>query len=225
MAYVYRYTDLEDLLTKYVGIVYGETRTLQQRLNEHKNNDAWCKNKNWRIEYFYVNTRTDAECLEAHFIALYKTYNYYNTLKKEWGICSFLPIGIQWNIYSEDFSEMDKLKTENKTLKETNNYLLKKVKQLKYDLKEQNRQLKYARKNMQYNIDDKKVDEICNKIEEENEDRKKDCKKKGHPFTISDNDVELIFKLRDRGKSIREIARSVDISVGSVHRYLNMFAS
>ena len=80
MAYVYRYTDLEDLLIKYVGIVYGETRTLQQRLNEHKNNDAWCKNKNWRIEYFYVNTRTDAECLEAHFIALYKTYNYYNLM-------------------------------------------------------------------------------------------------------------------------------------------------
>ena len=39
MAYVYRYTDLADNIIKYVGIVYGENRTLKQRIYEHFRDD------------------------------------------------------------------------------------------------------------------------------------------------------------------------------------------
>lgn len=35
MAYVYKYTDLLDNVVKYVGIVWGKTRTLQDRIKEH----------------------------------------------------------------------------------------------------------------------------------------------------------------------------------------------
>ncbi len=35
MAKVYRYIDMRDNLIKYVGIVYGENRTLEQRHKEH----------------------------------------------------------------------------------------------------------------------------------------------------------------------------------------------
>ena len=90
MAYVYRYTDLKDNKIKYVGIVWSENRTLAQRLNEHLKLDDWCNN-NYKIEYLKVANRTEAESLESHFIALYKTYKFYNNAKADWGINSFIP--------------------------------------------------------------------------------------------------------------------------------------
>ena len=90
MAYVYRYTDLKDNKIKYVGIVWSENRTLSQRLNEHLKLDDWCNN-NYKIEYLEVANRTEAESLESHFIALYKTYKFYNNAKADWGINSFIP--------------------------------------------------------------------------------------------------------------------------------------
>lgn len=90
-AYVYRYIDKQDSIVKYYGIVYGKTRSLEQRLNEHKYNDDWCKNGSWIIEYIEVNNRTEAELYEAHYIAVDKTYNYFNKAKANWGKCSFIP--------------------------------------------------------------------------------------------------------------------------------------
>lgn len=90
MAYVYRYIDLNDKKIKYVGIVWSENRTLSQRLNEHLKSDNWCNN-NYKIEYLKVANRTEAESLESHFIALYKTYKFYNNAKADWGINSFVP--------------------------------------------------------------------------------------------------------------------------------------
>ena len=90
MAYVYRYTDLKDNKIKYVGIVWSKNRTLLQRLNEHLKLDDWCNN-NYKIEYLEVANRTEAESLESHFIALYKTYKFYNNAKADWGINSFIP--------------------------------------------------------------------------------------------------------------------------------------
>lgn len=92
MGYIYRYTDLEDNIIKYVGIVWSENRTLEQRIKEHELNDSWCSDKKWKIEYLTenINTRTDAEYLESHYISLYETNKYYNIKKKGWGISSFI---------------------------------------------------------------------------------------------------------------------------------------
>lgn len=111
MGYVYRYTDLDDNIIKYVGIVWSNYRKLQHRLKEHEINDEWCKNKKWKIEYITenINTRTDAEYFESHYISLFKTDKYYNKNKSGWGISSFLPNREgDWKIYSDaSFCESD----------------------------------------------------------------------------------------------------------------------
>lgn len=98
MGYVYRYMDLEDNIIKYVGIVWSDNRTLQQRIREHERNDSWCRNRKWRIEYITenINTRTDAEYCEAHYISLFGTDKYYNVKKAGWGVSSFLPHRDNW---------------------------------------------------------------------------------------------------------------------------------
>lgn len=104
MGYVYRYTDLEDNIIKYVGIVWSN-RPLLQRIKEHQYNDSWCINKKWKIEYIKedINTRTDAEYFEAHYISLYQTDKYFNTSKAGWGVSSFLPNREDdWVIYKEE---------------------------------------------------------------------------------------------------------------------------
>ena len=100
MATVYRYVDLCDNLTKYIGIVASNNsnRCLEDRLKEHRVKDFWSKG-HYSVEYFNVRTRTDAEAFESHLIALYKTYNFYNKAKNNWGISDFLPTKIQWKAY------------------------------------------------------------------------------------------------------------------------------
>ena len=102
MAYVYRYTDLADNIIKYVGIVYGENRTLKQRVYEHFRDDEWCEGKQWKIEYINVKNRTDAEHFESHFIAIFKTYQYYNDAKSNWGESDYLPTEVDWIEYKQD---------------------------------------------------------------------------------------------------------------------------
>ena len=104
MAYIYRYTDLEDNIIKYVGIVWSDNRTLLQRIREHNLNDEWCKNKKWKIEFLTenINTRTDAEYFESHYISLFGTYKYYNKSKAGWGVSSFLPNKEKdWKVYTD----------------------------------------------------------------------------------------------------------------------------
>ena len=93
LAYVYRYIDNSDGVIKYVGIVWSENRTLTQRIYEHQRNDEWCKNGSFTIEYIEenINTRTDAEYFESHYISLYGTDKYFNEKKSGWGVSSFLP--------------------------------------------------------------------------------------------------------------------------------------
>lgn len=93
MAYVYRYIDNSDGIIKYVGIVWGKNTTLTNRIYQHKYNDDWCKGKDFTIEYIKedINTRTDAEYFEAHYISLYQTDKYFNIAKSGWGVSSFLP--------------------------------------------------------------------------------------------------------------------------------------
>ena len=89
MGWVYKFTDLSDEKVKYVGIVYAEGRTLYQRVYEHFRDDEWCKG-DFRIEYINVNSRTDASAYESHYITLYKTYEYFNKDKSDWGLSEYL---------------------------------------------------------------------------------------------------------------------------------------
>ena len=93
MGFVYRYIDKEDNIIKYVGIVYGKCRTLKNRIEEHKTQDWWAKGKSFKIEYITekIETRTDAEYFESHFISLYNTDKWFNKSKAGWGVSLFLP--------------------------------------------------------------------------------------------------------------------------------------
>ena len=105
MAYVYRYIDNSDGIIKYVGIVWSENRTLTQRIYEHQRNEEWCKNRSFTIEYIEenINTRTDAEYFESHYISLYGTDKYFNEKKIGWGISSFLPNRENdWKVYDRN---------------------------------------------------------------------------------------------------------------------------
>jgi len=106
MAVVYRYTDLSDNIIKYVGIVWSGNRTLKQRVKEHRERDEWCKNGKWKIEYLStdVQSRTDAELLEAHYISKFATYDWYNINKKDWGESTLLDNHEEeeWILYSSD---------------------------------------------------------------------------------------------------------------------------
>ena len=97
---VYRYIDLKDNITKYIGIITSKSknRCLEDRLKEHNTRDKWAKG-NYRIEYFLVKSRTDAEAFESHLIAYYKTYEYHNKAKKDWGLSAYLPTNIDWKFY------------------------------------------------------------------------------------------------------------------------------
>lgn len=97
---VYRYVDQSDQITKYIGITCKQhkIRSLESRIKEHCKKDEWAKG-NFRVDYFSVNSQTDAEAFESHLIALYETYKFYNKAKADWGVSSFLPIDITWNKY------------------------------------------------------------------------------------------------------------------------------
>lgn len=93
MAWVYRYTDLADGVIKYVGVVWGKNRTLEQRLREHERHDSWCNTRRWKIEYLHedIETRAEAEAFETHFIELYETGRYFNKRQVGYGLNKFLP--------------------------------------------------------------------------------------------------------------------------------------
>lgn len=58
-------------------------------------------------------------------------------------------------------------------------------------------------------------------IEQDKELKKATQRKKGRPVTIDERQRALIFELHKNGHSIREIAKQIGKSVGSVHRILN----
>lgn len=91
---VYRYTDVNDGIIKYVGIV--KTGKLCDRLQAHEREDEWCKDKPWYIEYFECENQSEVEAFEAHLIALYGTDKYFNTQKSGWGTNQYLPDIEKW---------------------------------------------------------------------------------------------------------------------------------
>lgn len=101
MPFVYRYTDRNDGKVKYVGIIKKDSN-FPGRFAGHKSDD-WADEGDWKIEFFRVPTQSDAEMLEAHLIAFYKTYMYNNKSKGNWGLCSYAPKekDLQWEEFND----------------------------------------------------------------------------------------------------------------------------
>lgn len=106
---VYRYTDLDDNIVKYIGIVTSKnkTRTLEDRIKEHYTKHEWAYG-NFKIDYFTVASRTDAEAFESHLISFYKTYLYYNKAKADWGLSQYLPNVNCWTHYITYYKNFSK---------------------------------------------------------------------------------------------------------------------
>lgn len=107
MRVVYRYIDKKDGLIKYIGIVTSDKRTLSQRVKEHMS-DSWYNNGDWSIEYFTEDLDTKGECeaWEGHLIAKYKTYEWYNKAKSNWGLNKNLPEEPEWKVHVCDESSV-----------------------------------------------------------------------------------------------------------------------
>lgn len=141
MGYVYKYTDLDDLQVKYVGIVYGERRTLRQRIGDHAREKKF-RNKRWKIEFFSadINTRTDAEYYEAHFISLYGTDKWLNKSKAGWGISTVLSreqvVWLEWFDGCEKHYETQKTLKNNKWAKEQEELIRELKKEMEEDARE-----------------------------------------------------------------------------------------
>lgn len=104
MYYVYKYTDKNDGIIKYIGIVYGQSRSLSQRIKQHLN-DYWNKEGDWKIEYFSdgLSSRTECETWESHLIAKHQTFKWYNKAKSNWGICKFLENETpEWKLFNQN---------------------------------------------------------------------------------------------------------------------------
>lgn len=104
MSYVYRYIDLSDNEIKYVGVVCRNSENgMETRLQEHLDNDVWLQGKKWKIEYIQVPTKGDALALEGHFIAKYKTDEWYNHAKTTYGLLSFIDDSIfDWKVFKNE---------------------------------------------------------------------------------------------------------------------------
>ena len=108
-------SDIFNNIIKYVGIVWANNRTLDDRIREHSANDFWCKGGYWKVEYLNrdIQNRMDAELLEAHYIGKFDTGKWYNTYKSSWGRSTLLDdsndqwieYGIICNTFSNTVSE------------------------------------------------------------------------------------------------------------------------
>lgn len=109
MSFVYRYVDKKDFTIKYVGLVNGDDYSnLRARINGHRS-DEWIKKSTYDIDFIVLNTKNDAETLEGHLIAKYKTYDYYNVAKCKWGLSSFISEeSFQWLRYNPKVKTIEK---------------------------------------------------------------------------------------------------------------------
>lgn len=128
---VYRYIDKDTEQIKYVGIVHGITRTLRQRVYEHKKYDEWPSTADWKIEYIEMpnGSRTDAEYLEAHLISLYGTHEWHNKAKSGWGVSDYLPKDFEWRLYDDSKPKVIKVEKQSNNI-ERNKIKLEKLEKL-----------------------------------------------------------------------------------------------
>lgn len=134
MPWIYRYIDEKDNITKYVGLVYGNsTEQLFKRLYAHERDfdllDNWkpYKDHNFTIQVLnpeQVKTKADAEILEAHFINKFESNKYLNIAKADWGTCSLINDDkFHWETLSYNFR--NKTTTDSFSSAEVDNISLK----------------------------------------------------------------------------------------------------
>lgn len=212
------------------GCLYiGRAENLNDRLlchSNYKDDNIDRKYENLLEEsiIFYKELQNKAEgvCIEAYYINKFKPL--LNKSLKYKGQDSSIQMKSQpWKMFIGSDSKYKKslynLKNKNKQLEEINKSLISDIKETKYKLKEANNQLRYMKKHPVKNISDEKINRICSEIDKEN--KNKIINRKGRPKEISEDEIELMYRLRDRGKLIRAIAKAVDRSIGSVYAYLN----
>lgn len=242
-AFVYRYIDLCDGVVKYIGIVYSEDRSLDDRVREHARNDNWCKTRKWKIQYIVVNNRSEAETYETHFISLYNTGNYFNKAKTDRGVVSFIP-EVEWHDYNVDSNE------ENEKLKSIIKHLTKENKELNLKIKYLENEIcnfvssvkKEVDKNTELEIKNKKLeDELINYKNTDDYNNLKEaiarnviaerCRegkikarennpnfKEGRPKKYSDDELDDAMKYLERF-SYNKVASMTGISKSTLIRY------
>lgn len=89
-CFVYRYIDIATEIIKYVGIVCKK-KDIGDRVAEHRRDDAWFTQCEWRIEYIEVENQSVAEAIESHLISLWRTDKWFNQMKAGWGVNPYLP--------------------------------------------------------------------------------------------------------------------------------------
>lgn len=97
MPYIYKYVNKETEQVEYVGIIKSDSN-FPGRFYQHST-DPWYVPNKYQIYYAEVETQTDAEALEGHFIATYRSDRFYNIAKGKWGICSFAPL-VKWTEFN-----------------------------------------------------------------------------------------------------------------------------
>lgn len=96
MPYIYKYVNKETEAVEYVGIIKSDSN-FPGRFEQHER-DPWYVKDKYDIYFSEVETQTDAEALEGHFISLYGSNKYHNKAKTGWGECSFAPL-VTWKKY------------------------------------------------------------------------------------------------------------------------------
>ena len=117
MGVIYKLTDEEDNIVKYVGLVWTNNETLSDRIKKHKN-DEWYNEHKWKIEYFpkEITTRVDADLTHAYYIKKYNTDKYYNKLRPYELKEDNLP-EVKWEYFGLSYkNEVSDMKTEYDTL-------------------------------------------------------------------------------------------------------------
>jgi len=235
MAYVYRYTDRADNIVKYIGIVWGENRTLKDRIREH-DKEEWCNLRIWKIDYLKIDdlSRTDAEYIEAHLISVYKTYEYFNKAKGNWGKSIYINHdAFEWIEYNRksSYETIRELRTE---LKNKN----KIIKQLTYDIKnpdysvfeildeERKKEIYELKKEIQkYKDESNNYYQLWNELLQEKLHGKDisihiSKPKRGRPQIDYATNLKAI-EMHNNGMSYRQISKELGISLGVISKMLN----
>lgn len=112
MGFIYRYKDTKDNKYKYIGLVYDDgIWRLHRRIQQHKK-DKWYGCGDWEISYLSLPEiqRGDLELYEGHFISLYKTFDFNNKRKTDWGISSLLDgKEFKWECYSKELTDEQRI--------------------------------------------------------------------------------------------------------------------
>lgn len=131
MPYIYKYVNCKTQDVEYVGIINKDSN-FPRRFDQHKR-DAWYEPFKYDIYYAQVQSQTDAEALEGHFISFYGSDKYHNKAKTGWGECSFAP-EIEWK-------KFDDAKGPNTHIDEYRDYLWRKAKSIQLQMLESQKEL------------------------------------------------------------------------------------